>query len=329
MSASLASSSWGKYEAAWSAYRNFETYAGFQFSWPLGRDACVGFVTWCVKVKKLKPSTAATYMSGIVKAHELRGLAAPPGFQDALTCIRGAKHLALPTSIPPRLPRRVVTLPMLKMIGHKLASISSWSEVDKQTVWACCVLAFFTSARVGELLANREDSFDPTTTLTWSDIKLRTDKSAILTLKSPKSGSTEFLDVFPFPNHGCCPMDALLLHMRLQEEAGLAAPGGPAFRLADGRNLTPSNLNTLLRTILGEVIDYSKESISCHSFRAGIASTLDRFPHLASSDDIRGWGRWDSACYTRYARLNLDRKRAIFKKIAFALNQPPRFPMCS
>jgi hypothetical protein len=54
-----------------------------------------------------------------------------------------------------------------------------------------------------------------------------------------------------------------------------------------------------------------------------MASTLNRFPHLASSEDIKGWGRWDSSCYTKYARLTLDKKRAIFKKITSALNTKP------
>jgi hypothetical protein len=209
---------------------------------------------------------------------------------------------------------------MIKLISHQLAG-TDWPDTDKQAIWACCVVAFFTSARVGELLASRDSSFDPTATLTWDDIKFRADNSAIITIKLPKSGKTEFLAVFPFPGHGCCPMEVLSRHRELQLEAGLAVAGGPVFRLAGGRNLTPTLLNSLLRSILSGIIDYSKEAISCHSFRAGIASTLNRFPGLASDDDIKGWGRWDSACYSKYARLQLDKKRAIFRKISSALNR--------
>ena len=319
LSASLAASSWRKYEAAWTAFSRYEAYVGERYNWPLGKDACMGFVAWCTQVQGLRPSTAATYMAGIVKAHELRGLPGPPGYQHASACIRGAGRLALPTKRPARMPRRAVSLPMLKMIGHQLAT-TNWTEVDKQAIWTTCVVAFFTSARVGELLAGQEDSYDPTATLTWADTKVRQDNTAILTIRLPKSGKAEYLDIFPFPGHGCCPMEALLLHKQVQQRAGLASPGGPVFRLTGGRNLTPALLNTLLRTLLKKVVDYTKEAVSCHSFRAGIASTLNRFPHLASTEDIRGWGRWDSACYTKYARLNLDKKKAIFKKIAAALN---------
>lgn len=257
----------------------------------------------------------------MVKAHELRGLPKPAGLQQAKSCIKGAEHLNV-TAAPSAKPlRRVVTLPMIKIIGHKLAS-TGWTEVDKQTVWTSCILAFFTSARLGELLATSQHCFDPTATLVWTDIKLRGDGSAILTVRLPKSGHPEYLDVFPFPGHSCCPMEALLLHKELQEKAGLAAPDGPVFRMSNGQNLTPAALNKILKSLLKGVVDYSKDSISCHSFRAGMASTLNKFPHLATSEDIRGWGRWDSACYLKYARLNLDKKKAIFQRIAKALNSP-------
>ena len=117
------------------------------------------------------------------------------------------------------------------------------------------------------------------------------------------------------------PLEVLSLHREFQLKAGLAAPDGPVVRLASGKNLTPHLLNSLLRSLLSSIIDYSKESISCHSFRAGIASTLNRFPDLATDEDIKGWGRWDSSCYSKYARLQLDKKRAIFSKIVSALNR--------
>jgi hypothetical protein len=75
--------------------------------------------------------------------------------------------------------------------------------------------------------------------------------------------------------------------------------------------------------MLEGVVDYSRDSIGGGGGGAGMASTLNRFPHLASSEDIKGWGRWDSSCYTKYARLTLDKKRAIFKKITSALNTKP------
>jgi hypothetical protein len=61
------------------------------------------------------------------------------------------------------------------------------------------------------------------------------------------------------------------------------------------------------------------DSISCHSFRAGIPSLLSLFPDLATSDMIKGWGRWASDCYSRYTRLQLPQRERIFATIADAL----------
>jgi hypothetical protein len=214
-----------------------------------------------------------------------------------------------------------MTLPLLKVIGHKLAT-SPYNKVDTQSIWSVCLVAFFTSARMGELLAASDSAFDPSSTLKWGDIKFRSDGSALLLINLAKSGKAEFLDIFPFTSQGCCPMAALLRQKSLQVEAKLFSLSGPVFRMRDGKNLTLHTLNKQLKVLLAGLIDPSRDAISCHSFRAGIASTLNRFPHLATSDDIKGWGRWDSDCYTRYARLNLEQKKTIFQKIAWALSEP-------
>ena len=291
------------------------------FSWPLDREAVVGFTTWCIFNKKLQPSSAASYLSALAAAHKLKGLQRPSSLEAGFACLKGATNLQAAAPPKPGPSRRVMTLPLLKVIGHKLA-MSKMHEVDSQTIWTVCLVAFFTSARMGELLAASESEFDPSSTLKWGDIKFRPDNSALLLINIAKSGKAEFLDIFQFSDQGCCPMTALIRHKSLQGKASLFSTNGPVFRLSDGKNLTLVNLNKQLKALLAGLIDPARDVISCHSFRAGVASTLNRFPHLASSDDIKGWGRWDSNCYTRYARLNLEQKKTIFQKIAWALSAP-------
>jgi hypothetical protein len=62
-----------------------------------------------------------------------------------------------------------------------------------------------------------------------------------------------------------------------------------------------------------------ENAITCHSFRAGIPRCLSSFPDLATNDDIKGWGRWQSDCYERYTRMKLPQCMKIFSKISFAL----------
>jgi hypothetical protein len=210
---------------------------------------------------------------------------------------------------------------LLKVLGHKLAS-SGWEGVDVQAIWTIFTLGFFSSCRMGEMLGKHDLSFDPSSTLTWADIKAREDGSFLIHIKSPKSGRVggEFVDIFPFEGHGVCPAAALAKHMRLQKEAGLWDPHSPVFRFKGGKNITPTAVNRILNILLQGVLDQSKDRITCHSFRAAVASALARFPDLATSEEIKGWGRWESAAYLSYTRLQLDKKKAIFKKIALALN---------
>jgi hypothetical protein len=52
---------------------------------------------------------------------------------------------------------------------------------------------------------------------------------------------------------------------------------------------------------------------------------LKLIPDLATSDMIKGWGRWESDCYSRYTRLKLPQKESIFGQISGALQStlPP------
>ena len=109
----------------------------------------------------------------------------------------------------------------------------------------------------------------------------------------------------------------------MQQEAGLHQPDAPVFRFETGRNLIPSQLNVVLSNLLADLCLPGQDTITCHSFRAGIPSTLSLFPHLISSDDIKGWGRWHSECYKRYTRLRHEQKRKIFNKITTALLSAP------
>jgi hypothetical protein len=82
----------------------------------------------------------------------------------------------------------------------------------------------------------------------------------------------------------------------------------PVFRFASGAYLTPTRLNKTLPILLSDLCAPGVNTISCHSFQAGIPS-----------DMIKGWGRWHSECYIRYTRLQIPQRENIFSRIAAAL----------
>jgi hypothetical protein len=130
-------------------------------------------------------------------------------FEDILVraALRGAENIfKIEGDHKPK--RVVMSLQLLKLLGHEIAS-SNWEEDSKRIMWTACSVAFFGALRLGEMLCHSETSFDPTSTLVWDDVKFIDHDTVLIHLKLPKSNAEhgEFIDLFPFP--GCCPVAAL------------------------------------------------------------------------------------------------------------------------
>jgi len=321
ISASLAKSTWGKYGSGWKALEEFERFCSIKIDFPMGKDQLRGFTTFCLTVKNLQPTSVRSYLSSLAALHRIKGFSNFEIKDDLVSAaLKGAGNLIMSSPSPPSNTRRVMSLQLLKHLGHKL-KLSTWDPRTTQTIWTACTVAFFTSARMGELLPETESNFDKTATLTWSCVKFRPDGSILLHLRQPKSSNKEgdFLDIFNFKGHNVCPVKAIhrLLHLHKKSPEQLMQE--PVFTFPNGKFLTMRKLNKILKTLLSDIVDFKKNSIACHSFRAGVPSVLNKFPELASSDDIKGWGRWNSDCYQRYTRLKIEQKKKIFEKITWAL----------
>ena len=327
LNASIARSTWSKYQSGVNAFACFEAQHCTSFPWPLTREVCRAFAAWCHHARKLQPSSIKSYLVALKFVHHLKGLPCSHLDKDPVLglLLKGSLHLAAqdPSNSSTR---RVVTFPLLLVLGHRIAQ-SDWDPLSKQVIFAACTTGFFASTRMGEILASETYHFDPSSNLTWNDVTITSGGSLLLRLKQPKSGEKEgeFVDLFPFPGYNCCPVKVLRKLEELQLQNGIHDLHMPVFRFPSGAFLTTAHLNKVLATLLQSECTPGKDSISCHSFRAGIPSTVSMFPELASSDLIKGWGRWKSECYTLYTRLQLPQRANIFSKIAVALRsvQPP------
>jgi hypothetical protein len=162
-------------------------------------------------------------------------------------------------------------------------------------------------------------SFDPFQTLLWSDISFRQDSSVLLHIKIPKSSSPngDFIDLFPFPDPRYCPTSFLKQLRANQLSLSSFQITLPVFRFSTQKNLTPSHLSSLLCSLLQPLhILGTYDSLSGHSFRAGIPSTLATLPQPPSEFKIKLWGRWTSEAYQQYLRLKTDQRRNIFLHLA-------------
>ena len=149
INASIAHSSWTKYQSGLQAFYAFEKFHDTTFSWPLSTECWRAFVVWCVTSRKLKPTSARSYMSALKFVHHLKNIPCLDTNTDPVISmlLRGASNLQF-NSPPQPSTRRVVTLPLLSLLGHKIAG-TTWAPLSKQVVWSVCTVAFFSSARMG------------------------------------------------------------------------------------------------------------------------------------------------------------------------------------
>ena len=317
-SAAYASSTWDKTICALNCLEDFELESGLVLSWPVTPDIVSNFLHWCVFDRKLKPSSIVSYMSHIKLIHNLRGL--DGSACDDFACkvqIRGAKNLQFYEPNQTNI-KKVMSLPLLKIFGHNLAS-TDWSNHSKSVVWAAACTAFFGSFRFGELLSKEENSFNAFETLMWSDVKFFDDRSIQVHNKIPKNRTKdgEFISIFPFLQDTCCPVQAIVCLFNSAKEKNLE--DRPVFTFENGSHLTLSKMNNFIVSFLEPQLGDQANFYSCKSFRAALPSALASHPHQENDVFIKRWGRWNSEAFERYTRLSHSAKREIFARFAAAL----------
>ena len=157
-----------------------------------------------------------------------------------------------------------ITPTMLKTININLFNSSHVYE-DKVMLWAALLTAFYGFLRVSEYTSARKKTFDPTTTLLFSDMNFMSDGSVTLLLKTSKTDPFRdgvMLRIAP-NGSSLCPIQALR-HLYYCHPS----KSGPLFTFQNGRFLSRSDVNSLLLSTTQGVAN-----ISSHSLRIGAAST--------------------------------------------------------
>jgi hypothetical protein len=248
ISAAYSKATWDKHNSALSSLAEFEHVKGIHISWPLSTETILSYIQWATREKKLLPGTVKSYLSSLCTVHKLR-LLNTENFEIMLVkaALRGAENLhKMNSSTRPK--RVVMTIQLLKILGHEIAS-STWGEDSKRVVWTACTVAFFGTLRLGEILHHSESSFDPAACLLWNCVKFLECGSILIHIRSPKSDCEEgdFVDIFPFP--GCCPVQAL---RGLAQSRQGAASTTPVFQFSSGKLLTVSKFTTIVRMLLSK-----------------------------------------------------------------------------
>ena len=124
----------------------------------------------------------------------------------------------------------------------------------------------------------------------------------------------EYIDIFSFTGHNCCPVKALNMLEKLTDPKQREKE--PVFKFENGLLLTKTFFNKMIKNLLSDKLGKNGNDFSGHSFRAGIPAALAKHPKLISDNHIMGWGRWGAPpSYLAYTRLKLDQKKDIFDQI--------------
>jgi hypothetical protein len=298
----LSSNTWHKYFAALTKFQTYLADTNQILKWPIQTNVVNGFVLWCEKRKNIQPQSVKSYIFGLSKIQQFLG------FEKINFCrsigenlLKGWEHNAKSKSVR----KGKMSLKVLKKI-RKLAK-QQFNNYNFRTIWAACCLAFFTSCRMGELLADKKTLFGLDSTLLWSDIELKKTKLKITLKTSKTSNQPEKLYLFSITNKKFCPVKALNDLQLVQLNNNTFNTSFPVFRLDDNLNLTKSFLNKWFRK--------NKLNISSHSFYNAIPTLLAKHPDSATDEHVKTWGRWRSNTFTTYQRADAKQRKWLFKKI--------------
>ena len=207
LNAAYAKSTWGKHRTAINSYINFCENDNITEMWPTNLELLKNYVQWAILDRGLSHTSIRSYLSSIRLAHTFMNIDSKIFDHEILKLmLRGAENTSIKCSTPTR---KIITIPIMKLIGHELAC-QNWSMYSKQVYWSACCTAFFGSTRMGEILAGSDHRFDPTSTLTWNDLK-SDDEKILLHIKNPKikNSQGDFIDPYKSEGSSYCPVSSL------------------------------------------------------------------------------------------------------------------------
>jgi hypothetical protein len=318
IAASLAQSTWRRYNSALRLWELFRLQSDEDFDFLNVNSWNKRFIIWGWSVRNLAVSTIKIYLSELEKLGKIAwGLeSSNTGLEKIL--FQGMQNLGsrLPSS-----PTRVVPLTVadLEKIRESLGNHNQ--KLTGQSVWACCLTAFWGAFRLGELLGRSGYRFDAYSDLLWKDVVWGPDwvkiqiKSA--KVRGPPANLTMLFSV-SVSDRKLCPVTALARLKKSQENRSMGKLDQPIFRESNGKFLTK-------RVFLNIVNKDGKEGvplITGKSFRSALPSALENFPHLFRESHLKALGRWRGRSYQVYMRNDEPEFRRIFQTVSSMLINP-------
>jgi len=311
----VSESTWKRHCSAWNLLRKFCDEFNLSMTVPIPIENIRAFATWAITKRNLQASTVETYISSIETAHCLAGKNSQYFMKDKCLkmILKGGENMALLDG-KTNVVRLAMNVHLLKILGHRIV-LENWDCLLKQALWAVCVICFYTSCRMGELVAKKDNCFDEKTTLTWENVKFLENNEALIFLPYTKTTGLKgaIVDIFPLKDTKNCPMEALKTLKVMSKENHVYSKSLPVFSYSKNKHLTVDAINKILEKIFADFTDENSK-ISCHSFRAAIPSAMASNPDKSTVEEIKQWGRWHSDSFEKYTRQEREKRRNLFYK---------------
>jgi hypothetical protein len=305
---SLAKRTWDKYNSALNLWEKFtENFEVKNFSG-------LAFTCWCKKNTNLKSATIKSYLGILRKLKFLLGFKKGNSSNLEKIILRGVENMENkvrenPVKVLP------MTLNLLQEINKGL-NMAICSSCSKQSIWACSVTAFWSLARLGEILPTSAERFDKTSTLLWKDVKFGKD-NVTLYLNAPKTRSkqSKIVCLFDIKEKLFCPVTQLKKLKQALIKRKIWNENLPVFLRSSGKSLTKTSFVKAINISLS-VNHASKYKIQGKSFRSGIPTFLGNQEDDKSERTLKTLGRWKGDSFHCYIRNPARKNRLIFDQVA-------------
>ena len=315
--ASISASTQSAYKTTWVHLQKAETLLGQKFSSPPTEKEMVFFTSYLAS-KNIAPSTIKSYLAALRYISLSKGATQHtklPGLGSQI--MAGAANLRKNSRLEAIKPkRRPITINILRILQHAIASHPSWTDYQKSLRWSVMLMGFWGSFRMTELIESEKSKFDPNNTLLPSDLKFKEDAVAVW-VRNPKvwREGGDIIEVWSVEEDSQLdPIKALKKFLALRHTCHGPAEDVPVFLHQDGSQFTKAEMNQDLKMLLAQypALSTSQDRFSGHSFRAGIANLLASLGF--TEQQIKSWGRWSSVAYKAYIQ-DLSRRRETRKQL--------------
>ena len=304
----LRKGTWNSYITHWNTFLKFCDDNGKSKGLPIEINNLIDYLCYLRIDKKLEYKSVLCYISGLKKLHQINGADLTVFDNPRIgNVLKGIEHDTV-VQKEVETHRCVVTWSVMVLLGHQLA-VGKFHPWDRQMLWTLMLFAYFGARRMGELITTSKKSYDQYTVISWDKVQWQSDDHITMSINLPKVVPKGHVGgiVVGFKSWkgqpGYCPVQNFV---KLASMVGVdkTKDPDPVFRLANGDLVTQDFMNDLLDKLLTPLFPPSIGKWSCHSFRAGITSTMATNPHKFDEEDSRIIGGWDSDSVSYYQRLN-------------------------